>query len=155
MKLDIFLYKALNYHKVYEWSEYLLHLCYIYKTINYKWSPYLLCSLDFFSIIILRVVILTVNIKNQTVRYCVNCGAKFADYCKNIPNYCPNCGVAVRDAHKERKVCSICHDHIHSAQLVQCPYCGHSFHYKCLNQWLKGANACPFCMNAYLTPKSH
>lgn len=39
--------------------------------------------------------------------------------------------------------CSICLDHIHknNKSLV----CGHAFHIKCIDNWLKVNNVCPIC----------
>jgi len=90
--------------------------------------------------------------KHKSVRFCVKCGARFSDYSFGVPNYCPNCGVRVKSSYDGKVTCSICHDPICSSELIRCPYCEHFFHYKCLATWLTDANACPFCMNAYLTP---
>ncbi|MFX1497520.1 MAG: RING finger domain-containing protein [Promethearchaeota archaeon] len=52
--------------------------------------------------------------------------------------------------------CTVCHKYINFAQdkLITCPFCGSTYHYLCVADWLSKQNSCPMCMNHFLEPYS-
>jgi len=50
--------------------------------------------------------------------------------------------------------CTVCHKHINFAKdkLITCPFCGSTYHYLCVADWLARYNSCPMCQNQYLDP---
>jgi len=52
--------------------------------------------------------------------------------------------------------CTVCHKNINFAKdkLITCPFCGSTYHYLCVADWLSKQNSCPMCMNNYLEPYS-
>ncbi|MBA7528013.1 hypothetical protein ES705_20196 [subsurface metagenome] len=50
--------------------------------------------------------------------------------------------------------CTVCHKHINFAKdkLITCPFCGSTYHYLCVADWLAKYNSCPMCQNQYLDP---
>lgn len=52
--------------------------------------------------------------------------------------------------------CTVCHKNINFAKdkLITCPFCGSTYHYLCVADWLSKQNSCPMCMNHYLEPYS-
>ena len=42
------------------------------------------------------------------------------------------------------KECSICLELL-QGESISCCYCGHYFHNKCINKWLKNHDSCPYC----------
>jgi len=52
--------------------------------------------------------------------------------------------------------CTICHKNINFAKdkLITCPFCGSTYHYLCVADWLSKQNTCPMCMNHFLEPYS-
>lgn len=52
--------------------------------------------------------------------------------------------------------CTVCHKNINFAQdkLITCPFCGSTYHYLCVADWLSKQNSCPMCMNHFLEPYS-
>ena len=47
---------------------------------------------------------------------------------------------------KKTQQCSICLNSIIDAQYLPC---GHYYHKKCINKWLKNNNTCPFCRSIF------
>ncbi|KAK7508519.1 hypothetical protein BaRGS_00000085 [Batillaria attramentaria] len=43
------------------------------------------------------------------------------------------------------RMCPVCLDEFHNAEKVALCPCRHSFHVKCLQQWLDQHNTCPMC----------
>ncbi len=52
--------------------------------------------------------------------------------------------------------CTVCHKNINFAKdkLITCPFCGSTYHYLCVADWLTKQNSCPMCMNNFLEPYS-
>jgi len=52
--------------------------------------------------------------------------------------------------------CTVCHKNINFAKdkLITCPFCGSTYHYLCVADWLSKQNSCPMCMNNFLEPYS-
>ncbi len=52
--------------------------------------------------------------------------------------------------------CTVCHKNINFAKdkLITCPFCGSTYHYLCVADWLSKQNSCPMCMNHFLEPYS-
>ncbi|MFW9947626.1 MAG: RING finger domain-containing protein [Candidatus Odinarchaeota archaeon] len=52
--------------------------------------------------------------------------------------------------------CTVCHKNINFAKdkLITCPFCGSTYHYLCVADWLSKQNTCPMCMNYFLEPYS-
>lgn len=50
--------------------------------------------------------------------------------------------------------CTVCHKHINFAKdkLITCPFCGSTYHYLCVADWLARYNSCPMCQNTFLDP---
>ncbi len=50
--------------------------------------------------------------------------------------------------------CTVCHNHINFAKdkLITCPFCGSTYHYLCVADWLARYNSCPMCQNTFLDP---
>ena len=50
--------------------------------------------------------------------------------------------------------CTVCHKNINFAKdkLITCPFCGSTYHYLCVAQWLTKYNSCPMCQNQFLDP---
>jgi len=50
--------------------------------------------------------------------------------------------------------CTVCHKNINFAQdkLITCPFCGSTYHYLCVADWLSKHNSCPMCQNQFLDP---
>ena len=50
--------------------------------------------------------------------------------------------------------CTVCHKHINFAKdkIITCPFCGSTYHYLCVADWLARYNSCPMCQNQYLDP---
>ncbi|MHA2287917.1 MAG: RING finger domain-containing protein, partial [Promethearchaeota archaeon] len=50
--------------------------------------------------------------------------------------------------------CTVCHKYINFAQdkLITCPFCGSTYHYLCVAEWLSKHNSCPMCQNQFLDP---
>jgi len=50
--------------------------------------------------------------------------------------------------------CTVCHKHINFAKdkLITCPFCGSTYHYLCVADWLSRYNSCPMCQNTFLDP---
>lgn len=49
----------------------------------------------------------------------------------------------------EREICSICLSNIDNYIYTEL-YCGHKFHLKCLNEWVKNSKECPLCKREIL-----
>jgi hypothetical protein len=50
------------------------------------------------------------------------------------------------------ETCSICLDHYTTATYTRTLPCGHTFHKKCVDKWLKQAFDCPYCRHTYTIP---
>ncbi|MFX1590749.1 MAG: RING finger domain-containing protein, partial [Promethearchaeota archaeon] len=52
--------------------------------------------------------------------------------------------------------CTVCHKNINFAKdkLITCPFCGSTYHYLCVADWLSKQNTCPMCLNHFLEPYS-
>ncbi|MFX1554813.1 MAG: RING finger domain-containing protein [Promethearchaeota archaeon] len=52
--------------------------------------------------------------------------------------------------------CTVCHKNINFAKdkLITCPFCGSTYHYLCVADWLSKQNTCPMCLNNFLEPYS-
>ena len=50
--------------------------------------------------------------------------------------------------------CTVCHKNINFVQdkLITCPFCGSTYHYLCVAEWLSKHNSCPMCQNTFLDP---
>ena len=50
--------------------------------------------------------------------------------------------------------CTVCHKYINFVQdkLITCPFCGSTYHYLCVADWLSKHNSCPMCQNTFLDP---
>ncbi len=50
--------------------------------------------------------------------------------------------------------CTVCHKYINFVQdkLITCPFCGSTYHYLCVAEWLSKHNSCPMCQNTFLDP---
>ncbi|MFW9952261.1 MAG: RING finger domain-containing protein, partial [Candidatus Thorarchaeota archaeon] len=50
--------------------------------------------------------------------------------------------------------CTVCHKNINFAKdkLITCPFCGSTYHYLCVADWLSKYNSCPMCQNQFLDP---
>ncbi|MFX0047328.1 MAG: RING finger domain-containing protein [Candidatus Hermodarchaeota archaeon] len=50
--------------------------------------------------------------------------------------------------------CTVCHKYINFVQdkLITCPFCGSTYHYLCVAEWLSKHNSCPMCQNQFLDP---
>jgi hypothetical protein len=50
--------------------------------------------------------------------------------------------------------CTVCHKNINFVQdkLITCPFCGSTYHYLCVAEWLSKHNSCPMCQNQFLDP---
>jgi hypothetical protein len=48
--------------------------------------------------------------------------------------------------------CSICLDHYTTATYTRTLPCGHMFHKKCVDKWLKQTFHCPYCRHTYPIP---
>ena len=65
--------------------------------------------------------------------------------------------VKIRQGVSVSKVqCTVCHKNINFAKdkLITCPFCGSTYHYLCVADWLTKQNTCPMCMNHFLEPYS-
>ena len=49
----------------------------------------------------------------------------------------------------EREVCSICLSNIDNYIYTEL-YCGHKFHLKCINEWVRNSKECPLCKRTIL-----
>ena len=52
--------------------------------------------------------------------------------------------------------CTVCHKHINFVKdkLITCPFCGSTYHYLCVADWLSKHNSCPMCQNNFLDPNA-
>jgi len=52
--------------------------------------------------------------------------------------------------------CTVCHKYINFVKdkLINCPFCGSTYHYLCVAFWLSKYNSCPLCQNHFLEPYS-
>lgn len=52
--------------------------------------------------------------------------------------------------------CTVCHQQINFAKdkIITCPFCGSTYHYLCVADWLAKQNSCPMCLNNFLEPFS-
>ena len=50
--------------------------------------------------------------------------------------------------------CTVCHKNINFVKdkLITCPFCGSTYHYLCVADWLFKYNSCPMCQNTFLDP---
>ncbi len=50
--------------------------------------------------------------------------------------------------------CTVCHKNIDFSrnQVITCPFCGSTYHYLCVADWLSRYNSCPMCQNQFLDP---
>ncbi|TFG03121.1 MAG: hypothetical protein EU542_03355 [Promethearchaeota archaeon] len=50
--------------------------------------------------------------------------------------------------------CTVCHKNIDFSknQVITCPFCGSTYHYLCVADWLSKYNSCPMCQNQFLDP---
>ena len=50
--------------------------------------------------------------------------------------------------------CTVCHKNINFVKdkLITCPFCGSTYHYLCVADWLFKHNSCPMCQNNFLDP---
>ncbi|MBY8981136.1 MAG: hypothetical protein KGD72_12155 [Candidatus Lokiarchaeota archaeon] len=50
--------------------------------------------------------------------------------------------------------CTVCHKNINFVKdkLITCPFCGSTYHYLCVADWLSKYNSCPMCQNTFLDP---
>ncbi len=50
--------------------------------------------------------------------------------------------------------CTVCHKNIDFTknQVITCPFCGSTYHYLCVADWLSKYNSCPMCQNQFLDP---
>jgi len=50
--------------------------------------------------------------------------------------------------------CTVCHKNINFVKdrLITCPFCGSTYHYLCVADWLSKHNSCPMCQNTFLDP---
>jgi len=50
--------------------------------------------------------------------------------------------------------CTVCHKNINFVKdkLITCPFCGSTYHYLCVADWLSKHNSCPMCQNNFLDP---
>jgi tRNA isopentenyl-2-thiomethyl-A-37 hydroxylase MiaE len=50
--------------------------------------------------------------------------------------------------------CTVCHKNINFVRdkLITCPFCGSTYHYLCVADWLSKHNSCPMCQNTFLDP---
>ncbi len=50
--------------------------------------------------------------------------------------------------------CTVCHKIIDFSknQVITCPFCGSTYHYLCVADWLSKYNSCPMCQNQFLDP---
>lgn len=57
----------------------------------------------------------------------------------------------------EQPDCSICHENLTKNKIAYGPNCGHEFHPKCLNDWIKHkSNArCPLCRKSIILSEHH
>ena len=51
-------------------------------------------------------------------------------------------------------MCTVCHKNINFVKdkLITCPFCGSTYHYLCVADWLSRYNSCPMCQNTFLDP---
>ncbi len=58
-------------------------------------------------------------------------------------------GVSISNVH-----CTVCHKNINFVKdkLITCPFCGSTYHYLCVADWLSKHNSCPMCQNNFLDP---
>ncbi len=52
--------------------------------------------------------------------------------------------------------CTVCHKYINFVKdkIINCPFCGSTYHYLCVAFWLSKYNSCPLCQNHFLEPYS-
>jgi hypothetical protein len=72
---------------------------------------------------------------------------------------CANSGYFKKLLQKDRKAiegeCSICHNDISRlARVCYCNECGHNFHLKCVDEWLRSKKTCPLCCKRWSTPRT-
>jgi galactitol-specific phosphotransferase system IIB component len=50
--------------------------------------------------------------------------------------------------------CTVCHKNINFVKdkIITCPFCGSTYHYLCVADWLSRYNSCPMCQNTFLDP---
>jgi hypothetical protein len=63
--------------------------------------------------------------------------------------------VKIRAGVSESNVqCTVCHKNIDFTknQVITCPFCGSTYHYLCVADWLSKYNSCPMCQNQFLDP---
>jgi len=89
--------------------------------------------------------------------YCPNCGSKLVKSGKFKTNFCSQCGYKLKNVERtsqENTQCTICHEFIwpRHTRVVNCSFCGSSYHYSCVHDWLARYNACPMCQNVFLNP---
>ena len=55
---------------------------------------------------------------------------------------------------KSNVQCTVCHKFIDFSknQVITCPFCGSTYHYLCVADWLSKYNSCPMCQNQFLDP---
>jgi len=65
--------------------------------------------------------------------------------------------VKVRKGVTESDVqCTVCHKHLNFARdkVITCPFCGSTYHYLCVADWMSRYGTCPMCQNNFLEPYS-
>ncbi|MHA2051666.1 MAG: hypothetical protein ACW986_18805 [Promethearchaeota archaeon] len=52
--------------------------------------------------------------------------------------------------------CTVCHKYINFAKdkVITCPFCGSTYHYLCVADWMSRHGTCPMCQNNFLEPHS-
>ncbi|MHA2182279.1 MAG: hypothetical protein ACXAAH_12750 [Promethearchaeota archaeon] len=52
--------------------------------------------------------------------------------------------------------CTVCHKHLNFARdkVITCPFCGSTYHYLCVADWMSRYGTCPMCQNNFLEPHS-
>lgn len=95
-------------------------------------------------------------IVQQKICFCSNCGVKLIIYNEEKLNYCPYCGEFLSERltnYRTMIKCTICHQNIEkSDKTIVCSFCGSSYHYSCVSNWLTEHNSCPLCQNRFLNP---